>query len=430
MKKALLVVAAVGLTYAGVAQDKYVTSALTNYNTKSWDDAKADIDKAAVHPETKGKPKTLFAKGIIYVAMQQVDKYKGTNPYREGAQEMIKLAELKPDYKVDEVNGALMFGAMMYFNDGINAYNDKKYAESIEYMKNAVKIHNLGGGHRFDKFMEGMVAKKMDTMSAAAETQMARSAYAMGNSEEVIKMINSIKNNPISRTKDNYIILLESYEKYNKENANKMAAEELAATAEARAAYPDDPNIKNMEMNTLMKNGKTTDLLKKMEDDVAKEPNNADLNFNLGVLYQTLATPKDTKDKKPANAAELMTKADVSLSRAVKLAPENPSYNSALGSVYYQLAYEYNEQMNLITGTSTADNKKYDDLKAKRDAQFNKAMVPYEKAVAVYDARGKVEGNDQDIYHQTLDCLKQIYSILNKTDKAKEIAEKLQKAGW
>ncbi len=424
MKKAILVIAAVGLTYAGTAQDKYVTSALTNLNTKNFEEAKSDIDRASTNPETQGKPKTLFAKGEIYMSMQQVDKYKASNPYREGAQALIKLAEVKPDYKVDEVNPVLFYGAIMYYNDGINAYNDKKYAESMELLKNTVKIHSLGGGKRFEKFMDGVGGKKFDTLSASAETQMARCAYAMGNSEEVIRLINSIKSNPIGKTKDNYIILLESYDKYNRDNANKMAAEELAATTEARTAFPEDPNIKNMEMNTLMKNGKTADLLKKMEEDVAKEPNNADLNYNLGILYQTLANPKD---KKPANAAELMTKSEASLNRAVKLSPESANYNNALGTVYYNQGYDLNEQMNLITGTSAADNKKYEDLKAKRDAMFNKALAPYEKAASVYAGKEKVEGNDYEVYHSTLVGMKQIYIVLDKADKLKDATDKLNK---
>lgn len=425
MKKSILVIAALGLTYAGIAQDKYVTSALTNLNSKNLEEAKADIDRAMNSPETKEKPKALFAKAKIYLSMQMDKKYEAGKPYRDGMQALLKLVEIKPDYEKEDVNPVLFYGAILYYNDGIAAYNDKKYTESMDLLKNTVKIHNLGGGHRFDKLLEGKAAKQLDTVSSNAETQMARCAYAQGNNEEVIKLINNIKANPIGQTKDNYIILLESYEKYNKDNNNKLSAEELAATAEARKAYPNDPNIKNMEMNTLMKTGKTGDLLKKMEEDVAKDANNADLNFNLGILYQTMATAgKD--GKKPAGAADNLAKAETSLSRAVKLAPENGSYNHALGTLYYNQGFDLNEEMNTITGSSDADNKRFEDLKKKRDGFFAKAQVPYEKAAAIYGARPSVEGNDRDNYHSVLLGLKQIYIVLDdKTGKLKGITDKL-----
>lgn len=418
MKKAILVVAAVGLTYVGIAQDKYVTSALTNLNSKNLEEAKSDIDRAIAYPETKEKPKALLAKGRIYMAMQNVEKYQASAPYREAAQALIKLAEIKPEYEKEEINRYLSYSAKMFYNDGIKAYEAKNYTESVSLLKNTIRIQRLGEGKRF--------GTSLDTVAINAETQIARCAYALNDYEEVIRQINVLKQTPAGKTNDNYIILLESYEKYNNANGNKMQAEELAATTEARLAFQNDPNIKNMEMNTLMKYNKTNDLMKKMEDEIVKSPDDADLNYNLGILYQTLATPA-AKDKKPANSADLMAKAEGAMSRAVKLAPENPSYNNALGTIYYNQGYEVNEQMNLITGYSEADTKKINALKAKRDALFNKALVPYEKAASIYAGRTtKVEGNDLDIYHSTLVGMKQIYIVLDKGDKIKEVAAKLK----
>ena len=433
MKKIVVAIAALGLSYAGFAQDKYVTSALTALNQKHLDEAKADIDRAIANPETKEKPKALLAKGKIYLALTQsllaqgektpeADKVKGMGYAREATQTLMKLVEVKADYEKDEVNMYLFFGAVMYYNDGINAYDEKKYSDAVDYLKNSIKIHDLGGGKRFEKFM---LKGKLDTIAINAQVQIARCAYAQNNFEEVIKQLNVVKANPAGKTKDNYIILLESYEKYNAANQNKMAAEELAATAEARAAFPDDPNIKNMEMNTLMKSGKTGELQKKMEDEAAKTPDNADLQYNLGILYSNMAAAgKD--GKKPANAAEMMAKAEAALGRAVKLAPDNGGYNNSMGTIYYQQGYDYNDQMNAITGTSAADNKKYEDLKTKRDAAFNKAIPFYEKAVSIFAGRAKVEGNDLDVYHSTLVGLKQIYIVLGKTDKMKEVGDKIK----
>ncbi len=421
MKKTILVVAALASTYAGMAQDKYVSSALTALSVKNLDEAKQDIDKAIANPETKEKPKALFAKAQIYFAMQMSDKYKASNPYREGTQALLKLVEVKPDYKPEEVNPVMMYGAFLYYNDGIKTYDEKKYADAAELLKYTVKIHNVGGGKRFEKL--GPTAKSFDTVAVNAEIQVARCAYGLKNNEEVIRVLNNVKGNPIAKNKDNYIILLESYEAYNKDNGNKMANEELAAIQEARTAFPDDPNIRNMEMNSFMRNGKMADLLKKMEEGVAKEPNNSDLNYNLGVLYMGLANPKD--GKKPANAAEYLTKSETAFATAVKLSPDNPVYNYNFGTLFYDQAYNTNEMMNAITGTTAADNKKYEDLKTKRNAFFAKAQAPYEKAYSIYNAKPKMDGSDQDVYHATLVALKQIYLIQEKMDQVKDITAKL-----
>ena len=107
MKKTLLIIATLGLSFSGIAQDKYVTSANVALNAKNLDEAKEDIDKAMASPETKEKPKALFAKAQIYLSMQAADKYKATNPYREAAQALFKLAEVKADYEKQTVDGML-----------------------------------------------------------------------------------------------------------------------------------------------------------------------------------------------------------------------------------------------------------------------------------------------------------------------------------
>ena len=422
MKKLILVIATLGVTSIGWAQDKFVVSALTALQNKDLDEAKQDIDKAMASPEVREKPKALFAKGNIYTALQNIDKYKATAPYREAAQAFMKLAELKPDYEKETVNQVLFYDAQMYYNDAINLYNDKKYSEAIDLLKNTVKIRELNAGKRWEKFP---AAKNFDTIAARANLSMANCAYMAQNNEEAIKLLTAVKNNPITKTSENYIILLESYEKYNKANNNKMGAEEMATIQEARNAFPNDVNIRNMEMNCYLRNGKMNELLKKMEETAAKEPNNADVNFNVGLLYQGLANPKDAP--KPANTEELYTKSEAAFTRAIKLSPENAGYNYNFGSLYYMQAYDINDQMNKVTGNSAADLKKYDALKLKRDGLFTKALPYLEKAYSVLSPNENNLGdNDKEIYHSTMLALKQIYAVQNKSDKMMEMSARLK----
>ena len=96
MKKVLLVAAPLSFGYIGMAQEKYVVSANVALSKQSYDEAKENIDKAMASPESKDKPKTLFVKAQVYMSLQGVDKYKASNPYREGLQTALKLVEVKP----------------------------------------------------------------------------------------------------------------------------------------------------------------------------------------------------------------------------------------------------------------------------------------------------------------------------------------------
>jgi len=422
MKKFILSVATVTLAFGAIAQDKYVTSALISLNQKNLEEAKKDIDKAMSSPETSEKPKALNAKAQIYFSMQLDEKYKASNPYRESLKAALKLAELKPEYEKETINQILYYCAAWYYNDGTNAYNSKKYAEAAEFLPNTLKVQKVNGGKRFEKTQFG---KNLDTIAANAELTLARVAYYSNNIEEAIRLISTANKNPIIKSADNYIILLESYDKYNTANNNKMAADEQAAIQEARAAYPDNINIRNMEMNSYFKNGKMNELITKLETEIAKDPNNADLNFNLALLYQGQANPKE--GAKPANAAEYYGKADLAFQKAVKGAPENANYNYNYGALYYMQAYDYNAKMNEITGSSSAELKKYDELKLKRDAYFEKAVPNLEKAINVLSAReGNLGDNEKEIYRATLTALMQIYGVQNKTEKITEAKKKME----
>ena len=422
MKKAVLTVTALGFTLLSMAQDKFVTSALTALSQKSFDEAKTDIDKAMASPETREKPKALLAKAQIYFSMQQIEKYKTSNPYREGTQALLKLVEVKPEYEKEDVNPILFYGACMYYNDGTLAYNDKKYTEATEFLKQTVKIQGLGGGKRFDKFQ---LVKNLDTVSANANLTIARIAYYENRYEDAIAMLTKVKNSPITKNADSYIILLDCYEKYNVKNGNKLLNDELAIIQEARTAYPNDVNLRNKEMNRFIDLGKINELSKKMEEAIEKEPNNADMHFNMALLYQGMANPKE--GGKPANAAELYTKSEAEFDKALKLSPESGSYNYNFGALYFMQAYEMNEKMNAITGTTAPEMKKYEELKAKRDGFFNKSQPYLEKANSLFASKEKdLSENEKETYFGSLTALKQIYGAQNKTEQMKEVNTKLK----
>jgi Tfp pilus assembly protein PilF len=419
MKKVVLILATIGFAFNGIAQDKYVVSALTAINGNSYDEAKDNIDKAMASPETKEKPKALFAKAQIYLTLQTVDKYKASNPYREASQALIKLVEVKPDYEKANVDQMLVGAAFMYYNEGVKVYNDRNFVESAEIMKNVVRIHDLGGGKRFDG---SPYKKSFDTVSADATLTIANCAYYSNKLDEAIPLLLKVKKEGIRESASVYQTLIDAY--MRRKGANDLT-DVTPIIAEARKKYPTDANIRNYELNYYILTGKQDELVKKLEDAVVSEPSNADLQFDLATTYLGMANPKD--GKKPANTAELVTKSEAAFQSAIKLAPENAIYNYNFGALYFNQATDINDQMNAITGVSAADQKKYDDLKAKRDAMFGKSMPYFEKAHSIYAAQSNLKGEDLSTYKSTIIALKEVYARQNKLDKSKEMKAQLEK---
>jgi hypothetical protein len=417
MKKAILILLAAGITYVSPAQDKYVVSALTALKSNNLEEAKQDIDKAMANPESKEKPKALLAKAQIYFALQSNAKYEKSDPYKEAFSALFKLAETKPDYEKATVDQLLLFSAFTLYNEGVKAYNDKsnpkKYEEVPEAMEYVTKIRELNGGKRFDNFSK---IKEFDTVTADAYLTMANCYYYSSKYDQAIPLLIKAKNNPITRSAPVYQCLVDAYNKQGK------TTEAFAAIEDGLKTYPNDVVLKHLELNYYIKAGKQDELLKKLEETAAKEPENADVQFNIATTYLGMVNPKD--GKKPANAAELYGKAESAFQAALKTAPDNGGFNYNFGALYYTQAVDVNEQMNAL-GNTAADQKKYDELKAKRDGLFTKSTPYFEKAYSTYSANeANLKGDDKITYKQTLIALKEVYARQSKMDKSAEMQKK------
>ena len=80
MRKITLIVALIGLSIAANAQSVKLQSAISDLRNGRLNKAKANIDAAAEHEDTKNDPKTWIYRGLIYCqlgAPDVKDKYKG-----------------------------------------------------------------------------------------------------------------------------------------------------------------------------------------------------------------------------------------------------------------------------------------------------------------------------------------------------------------
>lgn len=428
MKKAILIAAGVSLTSLSWAQKQNIQTANDYLRDKDYDKAVEYINMAVNNPDTKDNAKAWFTRGNIYMAMQNESGKNTNSPYREAATSFLKTAQLDAKYEKDAVTQALMVSAYNYYNDAVGAYNKKDYELSMQLAKSTVDIHDMEGGKRF-------ASKSFDTVSASALMIQSYSALYAKKYDEALILLQALKANPIEKNANVYLALVDVYKSLNKD------AELIAIIEEGKAQYPDNVNLRNEELNYYIKTGKQDVLMKKLEDAVAKEPNNAELHFNLANGYNNLAFPKDATGKdapKPSNFDELFAKAETSYQKALAIDGANGGYNYNMGVLYYNLATDYNKRMNELADVINkskvpAEKKKLEDNYAKfntnRDASFEKALPFLVKTVAAYEPNEKsLSSDDKFSYISALTALKEIYARKNDMAKSAEYKAKLELA--
>ena len=139
-----------------------------------------------------------------------------------------------------------------------------------------------------------------------------------------------------------------------------------------------------------------------MEQAVAKQPDNPDLYYNLGVIT---AEQGDTE------------KARGYYEKAIEL---NPKYeNSYLNLSALALSQDEAivEEMNNL-GTSRADNQRYDELKQKREDMFRSAIPYLEKLLEINPKSA-----------DAVRTLMNIYGTIGESDKYKVMKDKLAELG-
>ncbi len=175
--------------------------------------------------------------------------------------------------------------------------------------------------------------------------------------------------------------------------------EAIEAMQDARKANPDDTGLLLSEANIHLKMGNKDRFKELIEEATIKDPSNAELQFNLGILA--------------ADSGDVVT-AKKYYNKAMELNPNYVSANINMAVLLLGSDKDIMEEMNSL-GNSSADNKKYDELLEKRKSMYREA-IPYLKKAIELDVKNI----------DAVRTLKNIYSSLGETDKFKEMKAKLE----
>ena len=168
---------------------------------------------------------------------------------------------------------------------------------------------------------------------------------------------------------------------------------------DARKVNPDDLGLLLSEANVQLKMGNKAEFKRLIEEATQKDPNNAELQYNLGVI---------------AGESGDLESARKYYSKAITLDPNYSDAQTNMAVLILSGEEKIIEEMNSL-GSSAADNKKYDALKLKREGLYREAIPYLEESLRIKPKN-----------LQAAKTLMNIYSAIDEREKFKALKAKVE----
>ena len=356
-----------GNAFLDLANKKVGTDANLSLASKAYQDL-IEVEKASgkvkFTPQAANSMKDIKFNLInAAIADSKVDKHS------ESARKLYDAYLLD---KKDTIN--LYYAASTYVNA-------KEYDKALELYNNLKKLNYSGKGTSY--FAVNKLTNEEDFFNAAKERDL---SVKLGTH---LKPRNEVIPSKRGEIYKNMALIL--VEKGKTEEAKK-------AISEARLANPEDNSLVLTEANLYLET-KDFETYKKLINEVlAKNPNDADLTFNLGVISGNAG-----------NAAD----AEKYYLRAIEIKPDYINAYINLSALKLEGERPIIDEMNKL-GTSTKDMKRYDELKVKRENIF-KSVIPSLKKAYELDPANK----------DVAKTLMNVYSALEMTAESKALKAKM-----
>jgi tetratricopeptide (TPR) repeat protein len=399
MKRVLLASLIVCLASVYAFGQKQKVQAAYNYYKEpyqQYDNAKQAIDEAVLNEQSKGMPQAWYYRGLIYTSLYKNDKYGQLcdNCLFTAYESFQKALELDPKNKwADEITTIrIPFLLNKVFTDGIEKFQAKDYDHALQSFE---------------------AAQKMSPGDTACILNAAYSAERAGQTAKAIQYYEQLI--AMKYRDENIYLSLSNLYKHSGETDKA-----LNIIRQGRALFPDNMNLMLGEINILLSTGRNAEATKALDAAIAKDPNNQSLYLALGSTYDNLANPKDAAGNdlpKAPNYTEYVEKAEEAYKKGLAINPDNYELNFNLGALYFNQAAE---MANKANGIKSMDE--YAKAKTAFDKKFKDAEPFLEKALQLNPMKTE---DDKATYNGTLNSLKQLYARTGETEKYNMVKEKL-----
>jgi tetratricopeptide (TPR) repeat protein len=380
MKKFLLLIAVVSISFGAMAQKGKVTSALNYIEQGILDKAKDNIDQALVNDATKDWFNTYFAKGKLCQATfdSKDPKFKAfyTDPLAEAYAAFLKAMELDPKGTIKKkiiTSSTFNTLAVSLYNQGSTRFEAKDYAGALLSFQTQIKITE-------SDIYVGAVDTGMYYNAGLAAVNSAKYSDAIKYFEKCAEM-KYMGITPYFQMSEAYLSL-----------GDTAKAESVLTGLTAK--FPNDKNVTLQLIDLYIKSGKNEEAQKYIKVAKESDPSNFSLYFASGIIF--------LNQNKYDEAIPELTK-------SVELKGDVYDTQYGLGAAYINKAADMFKAANEIM-----DVKKYSDAIDQANTVYAKALPYMEKAY---------ELKPDDVY--TMRSLQELYYRLKMTDKYTVIKAKL-----
>ncbi|MEO0311153.1 MAG: hypothetical protein RIQ89_810 [Bacteroidota bacterium] len=403
MKKLIITAGLSLVTILSVAQKTKVQDASNAFRQERWEEAKNAIDEAAQNETSKGMHKMWYLRGKIYQTICEQNSVKhlcDANSMTTAVESFKRALEIDPKGEfADEIKSYWMANIpIKFFERGFAEFQAKNYDLALAQWEQALK---------YAPDDTGQIAQAVIANSALAAEKKGDQAKARSFYQLMIK--NKIADD------NTFLALANSFSREGKYN------EALEAVVSGRKIFPDSLQLMLTHINVLFGLNKNDEANQILKAAIEKDPSNANLYAALGSTYDGMANPRDNDGKpleKPKNYDDLVSKAAEAYKKGISIDPNNVDMNYNLGVLYFNDAAEISNAANKLT-----DNKAYEKEKARFESKFKEAL-PYLEAAKSLNPQ-KTE-SDMSYYRNTLQSLKSIYAKLQLTEKYNAVKAELE----
>lgn len=282
---------------------------------------------------------------------------------------------LKSVYDLDSKDPEKLYYAANF------ALNAKDYELALNYYQELKRVNFTGESTSYSA--NNVDTKKAEFFNSKSE----RDLYVKAGSHNAPKDEKQPSKKP-EIVRNIALILVQSGKKQ----------EAITAIQEARKDAPDDTSLIMTEANLYYELKDIPNYQRIIKEAIEKKPNDPELYFNLGVT--------NSNSKMPVEAEKYFKK-------AIELKPDYTDAYINMSELKLRDDEKFVNDMSKL-GTSVADTKKYDAIKANRSKMFADALPYLEKA---YELDSK-----NDAVAKTL---LSVYKAMEMTQKAKDLKAKM-----
>lgn len=341
--------------------------------------AKASIDLAANHDETKNDAKTWHYYSVIYLKIATYPEFASLDAeaLEKTAQALAKIIELDETYfkqNAGEIYTYIQSVTTNYFNQGAVAYESGDYVKAIDSYINAYETMAIIG------------QKDNEALMVAAQIAVMASEY-----NKAIELCTTLLNDGFETPQVyQYMAIAQG----SLENNDAM----VEYLQKGREKFPEDEALINEQINAYLKLQREAEIVDQIGEMAAKQTSNPIYYFILGTIY--------------GNPNSTLYNVDIALenyNNALRLDPNHVDSYINIGSMYIdKSAALYNAANEL--GFDRESQKKYDIMVAEAKGYDEQALPYVEKAYEMVPDDAAIK-----------QALRTLYVRLKMMDKAKAL---------